>query len=170
MIRPLSAIAMFGFAAAVLAVTVQVDTAQAPGNKACALVTDADLQAALGAKVSLKPGSLGAAQICSGQTAGVSVMVRFFTRTGDPAGNREQAGIDAIKKMGAQVDVKTAGGITCMTAVPPANMAAMGFGTTCTVTSKAPNFAVIEIRATAQKDMVPIDKLRPVADKMASRF
>jgi hypothetical protein len=72
--------------------------------------------------------------------------------------------------LGAQVDVKTSGGIMCMTAVPPEKMAAMGFGTTCTVTSKAPTFAVIEITAKTQKDMVSMERLRAVAEKMASRF
>jgi hypothetical protein len=85
----------------------------------------------------------------------------------DPTGKAEQAGIDAIRKMGAQVDVKTSNGIMCMPAVP---LATMGFGTTCTVTSKAPMFAVIEITAKTQMDMVPMEKLRAVAEKMTSRF
>jgi hypothetical protein len=49
-------------------------------------------------------------------------------------------------------------------------MAAMGFGTTCTVTIKSPTIAVIEITAKNQKDMVPMEKLRAVAEKMASRL
>jgi len=142
---------------------------QATGNKACGLVTESELQVALGAKVTLKPGSIGDVQTCAGETATARVLVRFFTRK-DQSGNAEQAGIDAIKKMGAQVDVKTSGGIMCMTAVPPQNLAAMGFGTTCTVTSKAPMFAVIEVTAKTQKDMVPMERLRAVAEKMATRF
>ena len=148
----------------------RVGMAQAPANRACGLVTDAEIQSALGSKVVLQAGSLGAVQTCAGQTESARVLVRFFMRTTDPSGNAEQAGIDAIRKMGAQVDVKASGGITCMTAVPPQNMVAMGFGTTCTVTSKAPMFAVIEVTAKTQKDMVPLEKLRPVAEKMASRF
>jgi hypothetical protein len=133
-------------------------------------VTGSELQSALGSNVTLKPSSIGEVQTCGGETQSARVLLRFFTRSGDPSGKTEQAGIDAIRKMGAQVDVKTAGGIMCMTAVPPANMAAMGFGTTCTVTSKAPTFAVIEITAKTQKDMVPMEKLRAVAEKMATRF
>ena len=144
--------------------------AQAPANQACGLVTDSELQSVLGAKVMLVPGSIGTAQTCSGEAPSARVLVRIFKRTGDPSGKTEQAGIDAIRKMGAQIDVKSAGGISCMTAVPPANMAAMGFGTTCTVTSKAPTMAVIEITAKTQKDMVSIEKLRPIAEKMATRF
>ena len=106
--------------------------------------------------------------MCSGQGASARVMLRLFTRAGAASGDTEKAGIEAVKKMGAQVDVKTANGITCMTTVPQANLAQMGFGTT--VTSKAPTFAVIEITAKTQKDMVPIEKLRTVAETMATRF
>src|SRR5262245_59022387 len=155
---------------ALIALGAVVVTAQTPAHKACALVTDAEIQSALGSKVTLRAGSMGDVQTCAGETPGARVLLRFFRRTTDRSGNVEQAGIDAFRKMGAQVDVKSSGGITCMTAVPPQNMAAMGFGTTCTVTSKAPTFAVIEITAKTQKDMVPMEKLRAVAEKMASRF
>ena len=69
--------------------------------------------------MALKAGSLGDVQTCSGETPSARVLLRFFKRITDPSGNAEQAGIDAIRKMRAQVDVKTSGGIVCMTAVPP---------------------------------------------------
>jgi len=144
--------------------------AQSTTGKACGLVTESEIQSVLGTKVNLKSGALGDVQTCSADAQTASMMLRLFKRTGDPSGAKEKAGIDAIKKMGAQVDVKTADGITCMTTVPPANLAQYGYGTTCTVTSKAPMFAVIEITAKAQKDMVPMDKLRTIAQKMATRF
>jgi hypothetical protein len=143
--------------------------AQTPAN-ACGLVTAAEFQGVLGGAVNLKSGAIGEVQVCSGEGQTGKVTVRFFKRTGDPSGAREQAGIEAVKKMGAQVDVTTSGGIMCMTIVPPAQMPAMGYATTCTVMSKAPTFAVIEISAKAQKDMVPIDKLRPIAERIATRF
>jgi hypothetical protein len=40
----------------------------------------------------------------------------------------------------------------------------------CTVMSKAPLFAVIEVKSKTQKDMIPMEKLRTVAEKMATRF
>jgi hypothetical protein len=168
MIRQARAMGVLGSAAVVIAMAVPAGTA--PANTACGLVTDSELQSALGAKVSLKPGSIGAVQTCAGATPSATVSLRLFKRTADPSGKTEQAGIAALRKMGAEVDVKTSDGITCMTAVPPPKMAAMGFGTTCTVTSKAPTFAVIEVAAKTQKDMVPIDTLRAVAEKMATRF
>ena len=157
-------------AAIIIATAGQAGLAQTPAGKACALVTDAELQSALGSRVALKPGSLGNVQTCSGESPNVTVSLRLLTTSKASDGSKEKAGIEAIKKMGAQVDVKTSGGIMCMTVVPPASKAAMGFGTTCTVTSKAPTYAVIEITAKTQKDMVPMEKLRAVAEKMASRF
>lgn len=71
--------------------------------------------------------------------------------------------------MGAQVEVKTFGPITCVAVVPPANLVEYGFGTTCTV-NKAPMFAVLEVTAKKKQEAVPIEKLRPLADKMAGRF
>ena len=144
--------------------------AQTSTSDACRLVTAAEFESVLGGKVTPQNASLGEVQMCSARAQAISATVRLFKRTGDPAGAKEQAGIEAIKKMGAQVEVKTSGGITCMTATPPANMPQMGYGTSCTITNKAPMFAVIETRATSQKDMVPMEKLRSVAEKMAGRF
>ena len=154
----------------VLVLGARTVTAQAPAANACGLVTASELQGVLGSTGKLTPGAIGGVQMCSGESATAKVMLRLFKRTDSASGNTEQAGIDAVKKMGAQVEVKTSGGITCMTMVPPANMAQMGFGTTCTVMSKAPMFAVIEVTAKTQKEMIPIDKLRGVAEKMATRF
>ena len=144
--------------------------AQTTTNKACGLVAESEVQSVLSAKVPLKNGAIGDVQTCSGETPTATMTIRLFRRMGDPAGAKEKAGIEAIKKMGAQVDVKTSGGVTCMTTVPPANMAQYGFSTSCTVTNKAPMFAVIEIQAKTQKDMAPMEKLRSVAEKMATRF
>lgn len=170
MIRSTSTLRIPIAAVALLALVDLASAAQSPANKACGLVTEPELEAVLGSRAPLKAGSIGDVQTCGGATPSAKVLVRFFRRTADPSGNVEQAGVDAIRKMGVQVDVKTSGGIMCMTAVPPASMAAMGFGTTCTVTSKAPVFAVIEVTAKTRADMVPMEALRAVAQKMANRF
>jgi hypothetical protein len=140
----------------------------APG--ACALVTESDVQSVLGTKVDLTPGSLGETQTCTGQNPAALVVVSLFTRTADSFEQREKVRIDALKTMGAQVDVKTSGGITCVTSVFPPNSTHHAFSTSCTVMSKAPKFAKIEVTAGAQKDMVPSEKLRTLAEKMATRF
>ena len=142
-------------------------------NKACELVTAGELEALLGAKVTVDGGggmpTAGGAEICSARSAPASVMLRLFKRTVDPSGAKENAGIEMAKKMGAQVDVKTFGPITCSSIVPPDTLAGYGFNTTCSVT-KAPMFAVIEVNAKAKKDMVAIERLHAIAEKMAGRF
>jgi hypothetical protein len=71
--------------------------------------------------------------------------------------------------MGATVQVKTFGPIVCSTMIPPANMRQYGYNTTCSVT-KGDVVAGVEIGARNRKDMVPIDKLRPLAEKLATRL
>jgi hypothetical protein len=147
--------------------------AEAQGNKACALASPAEIESLLGAKVAglNSPGSGGSnAQMCMGSSAKGSVMLRLARRktTGSP-GEAERKGLEIVKKMGAHVDLKTFGPITCSTIIPPKNLEAHGFNTTCTV-SKGDAIAGIEITTKIQADMVPIDKLRPLAEKMAGRF
>lgn len=60
--------------------------------------------------------------------------------------------------------------MTCSTLIPPAKMvAAIGFNTTCSILKNG-WVAAIEIGARAQQDLVPIDRLRPLAEKMTPRF
>lgn len=154
---------------------VALATQAAAANKACELLTASELQTALGATVTLKgdgaPGAAGL-ELCRGETPTAVVLLRLATGLNpgrDRSGATERAGIEAAKKRGAQVDVKIFGPITCSTIVPPANLAQYGFNTTCAVT-KPTAVAAIEVTAKSQKDMVAIDKLRVLAEKMAGRF
>lgn len=144
--------------------------AQTAAGNACSLVTDSELAPLLGGKVPLKSGSIGAVQTCSADGAAVSMLLRVFKRSGDPNGEREKAGVENMKKMGAQIEAKEFADMTCMTIVASASVPQLGYTTTCTLTKKAPMFAVIEIKAKSQKDMASIDKVRTVAEKMATRF
>lgn len=156
--------------------------ATAQTNKACALATAAELESVIGAKVSDLKGDAFSGhtgqgdvelQMCSGNTAKGTVVVRIGKRTGNSAGapsaDAARSGIEKMKKMGAQVDVKINGPITCSTIVPPKNLEQYGFNTTCSV-AKPPQVAAIEIQTKTRADMVPIEKLRPLAEKMAGRF
>jgi hypothetical protein len=147
-------------------------------NKACALATPGELTAALGATVSsLKPQEMtGTTQICLGSTSNAKVLLRVTQKSSDEGaedaksnGETERKGMEIMKKMGAQVDVKTFGPVTCSTITPPATMPESGYNTTCSYSQKT-GVAAIEITAKTQKDAVPIDKLRPLAEKMADRF
>jgi hypothetical protein len=146
-------------------------TALAADNKACGLATPSELESVLGSKVaglhgSSTPGS--DAQICSGNTPQAQVMLRIARRKEGSEG-KEAKGIEIAKKMGAQVDVKTYGAITCSSFIPPKSLEAHGFNTTCTV-KKGDTVAGVEITAKSRAEMVAIDKLRPLAEKMADRF
>jgi hypothetical protein len=137
-------------------------------GKACALATPAELETVLGAKATLAPSTMGTADVCSAKAGATAVVIRLVKRTGDPPSEKTaHAGVEAVKKMGATVETKTFGPIFCMAITPNAQMAAYGFTTTCTV-SKHPMYAVIEVNT--PKQGTPIDKLRPIAEKMSSRF
>jgi hypothetical protein len=137
-------------------------------GKACALATPAELETVLGAKATLVPGTMGAADICSAKAGASAVVIRLIKRAGDPPSEKTaHAGVEAVKKMGATVETKTFGPIFCMAITPSAQMAAYGYTTTCTV-SKHPMYAVIEVKT--EKQGMPMDKVRPIAEKMSSRF
>lgn len=138
-------------------------------GKACALITGAELESSLGGKATWgTPSTLpGGVDACSGASGPVTVTLRHFKRTGDPSGEKEKAGIEMMRKMGAKVEVQKAGPITCVALSPNAELAAYGFTTSCTA-AKAPMFAVIE--ATSRTGAIPIDRLRPLAEKMLTRF
>jgi len=151
----------------------EVDAADA--NKACGLLTPSELEGVFGGNVTLKggfsmPGEK--TEICAGEAPTTSVMLRLVTGLDpgrDRSGNKEKAGIELFKKMGAKVDVKTFGPIACSTIEPPVEQMQKGINTTCTVI-KDTAVAGIEVTAKSQKDMVSIDRLRPLAEKMAGRF
>ena len=155
---------------ALLMLGVMTGSAMAADSPACKLLTPAELEPVAGKLRAFTPmGGLPETNICtSSSTAGTRVMLRLAMRKagGD---SPEAKGIEAAKKMGAIVDVKTSGPITCSTIIPPKNLQAYGFNTTCTVV-KTGQVAGVEVTVKAQKDMVPIDKLRPLAEKMTGRF
>jgi hypothetical protein len=110
------------------------------------------------------------AQMCTAKSLKGTVMLRWAknkTKPGEPSAAAK--GVDAARDIGATVEVKTFGPITCSTMVPPANMNQYGYNTTCSVT-KRDAVAAVEIGVRFRKDMVPIDKLRPLAEKLAARF
>ena len=74
-----------------------------------------------------------------------------------------------IKKAGATVEVRKFGAITCMAVVPGGAYAEQmqRFSTTCTI-AKPPMFAVIEVMSLTER--TAIDRLRPLAEKMLTRF
>ena len=162
--------------ACIAAIVVVVTTPAAAADiKACDLLTPSELEAVLGAKVILKsdgtiPG--GKTEHCTGQAPAVAVMLRLVTGLDpgrDDLDSKEKKDIEMDKRMGAQVEVKTFGPVTCSTLIPSAKLAQKRYNTTCTV-NKDTAAASIEMNAKRRKDMISIEKLRPLAEKMAGRF
>ena len=131
------------------------------------IIVVAARESLVGKKVPMNGSAMGTAHICSGRTPAVSVMLRMAQRK--PGAGNEAAGAAAGEAMGFQVDVKTFGPITCSTMIPPKDKEMYGFNTTCSVL-KGTTVAAIEIKSKSRAAMVPIEKLRPVAEKMATRF
>lgn len=145
------------------------------GSKACGLLNASEIESAVGARVTLDPvpsSPGGKGDLCTGMFPDGTLMLRLATGLDsgrDRSGSKEKAGLEMMKNMGVQVEVKTFGPIVCSTLVPPAGKEQMGFNSTCTV-SKDTAVAGIEITAKNKAGMVPIEKLRSLAEKMAARF
>lgn len=166
-----------GAAACALALIspVEVPVKAAEGSKACNLVAPAELEAILGSSVTLNPSPSvpgGKGEFCDGKLKDGRLMLRLVSGLDpgrDRSGSKEKAGLEMMKHMGAQVEVKTFGPIVCSSLVPPPGKEQMGYNTTCTV-SKERALAGIEVTANSKTGMISIDKLRPLAEKMADRF
>jgi hypothetical protein len=161
--------------AGIITVNMQRTAEAADDNNACGLVTAPEIESVLGTNVTLKgsdamPG--GNTQICMGQASSARVMlllVRGVDPRRDRSGSKEKAGMEMMKQLGAQVEVKSFGPIVCSTLEPAADKQQMGYNTTCTV-NKDTAMAGIEITANKKNDMLSIEQVRVLADKMARRF
>ena len=153
----------------VLAFLAASSAASADSNKACDLATPAELEGLLGEAVKLTPqGAMEGGSICGGGNSKATVILRVARARGSTA-DAAKAGAEIARKSGTQVDIQTFGPMTCSTMIPPDNLKGYGFNTTCAVT-KDKSVAAIEVTSKKKADMVPIDKLKPVAEKMPSRF
>ena len=140
---------------------------RATDNQACKLLTAAELESVVGGKLFAFQGSAyRTGDMCTASSTNVTVMLRI---AGKEQANAAAKSVDMLRRMGARVDVKTFGLITCSTVTPPKDMQHYGFKTACSV-SKAAEVATVEVRARNQKNMVSIKELHPLADKMAGRF
>jgi hypothetical protein len=153
-----------------IAVTV-AGQAPATDNKACNLLTMAELEPVTGKLAPFKSAMATAeAQLCTARSSTGTVMLRWTKSKTKPGEHSAAAkGVEAARDMGATVEVKTFGPITCSTMIPPAKMNQYGYNTTCSVI-KGEAVAAVEVGARFKKDMVSMDKLRPLAEKLATRF
>ena len=141
--------------------------ALATDNRACKLLTAAELDPVVGGKLRAFQGSsYRTGDMCAASSTIAAVMLRLGKK--EPADAAAKS-MEMLRRMGARIKIKTFGPITCSTITPSKDMQQYGYKTTCSV-SKVAEVAAVEVRAKNQKDMVSIDALHPLADKMLSRF
>ncbi len=134
----------------------------------CKLLTLAEIESALGAKVTFAGSAQwGATPTCAGGSAAKHMSVMVMFAPGGKADDPKWA--DPLgKRIGAQLDVKRFGSaMLCSTLIPPKPGP---YSTQCLVVKKPTGMASIAILVPMQQDMVPIDKLHLLAEKMAGRF
>ena len=147
----------------------------------CSLLTPAEIESVVGAKLSGYGGnSAMSATIptCSGVMPNrASVMVMFAAgdaktaadpKWADPLGYLEQLGRQSANSVKAQFEAKRFGSsILCTALIPPKPGP---YSTQCMAVKKPTGMATITILVRAQEDMVPMDKLRVLAEKTLGRF
>jgi len=146
----------------------------------CKLLTAAEIESALGAKVTFAGSAQwGVTPTCAGGSAAkhMSVMLMFAPgdaakandpKWADPLGYLEQISRQSANSIKAQMEAKRFGSsILCTTLIPPKPGP---YSTQCMVVKKPTGMASIGILVPAQQDMVSMDKLRMLAEKMAGRF
>jgi hypothetical protein len=158
-------------------------------EKACSLLTPADLEGVLGTKLARPLAGTevpytkdadhdhdGSVLSCQGKAGARFVTVVFGTQPVTPEGRRRgeakvKAAEDKLVKAGYKIETKEFGGVRCWTMLPPPadTPGHAVFGSNCGGT-KGDYFYSISISATGKNDLIPIEKLKALADKAASRL
>ena len=147
--------------------------ATAQSRNPCTLLSKAEIESVVGGPISGLDGSnnLGGTQTCSGVVAKrMSVMLMYVTsnqKVADPMGYLEAESRKAANSIGAQMDVKKFGPILCTTLIPPKQGP---YSTQCMVIKPPSSMASIAVMVAKQQEMVSIDKLHILAEKMLRRF
>jgi hypothetical protein len=143
----------------------------------CKLLTPAEIESVLGMKVPrFTPGSVQGSNTltCNGDAGkGMSVGLMFAApkpgdpKIADPLAWIESYSRDSAKAIGAKLNMQRFGSsIICTQLITPKGGL---FNTQCYAV-KPPNTAAITVLAPTQQEMVSMDKLRPLAEKMLGRF
>jgi hypothetical protein len=143
----------------------------------CKLLTPAEIESVLGIKVpKFTHGSVQGSNTvtCNGDAVkGTSVGMMFAApkpgdpKIADPLSWIESYSRDSAKAIGAQLNMQRFGSsIICTQLITPKQGL---FNTQCYAV-KPPNMAAVTALVPTQQEMVPMDKLRPLAEKMLGRF
>lgn len=143
----------------------------------CKLLTPAEIESVLGIKVSrFTHGSVQGSNTvtCNGDAVkGMSVGMMFAApkpgdpKIADPMSWIETYSRDSAKAIGAKLNVQRFGSsVICTQLITPKGGP---FNTQC-YAIKSPNLATVTVLVPTQQEMVSMDKLRPLAEKMLGRF
>ena len=113
---------------------------------------------------------------CQGKVGARFVTVVFGTQRVTPEGRRRgeanvKAAEEKLLKAGYSIESKEFGSVRCWTMLPPPGdkSGLTVFGTNCSGT-KGDYFYSISISATGKTDLIPIERLKALADRAASRL
>jgi len=143
----------------------------------CKLLTPAEIESVLGVKVpKFTHGSVQGSNTvtCNGDAVkGMSVGMMFAApkpgdpKIADPMSWIETYSRDSAKAIGAQLNMQRFGSsIICTQLITPKQGL---FNTQCYAV-KPPNMTAVTVLVPTQQEMVSMDKLRPLAEKMLGRF
>src|SRR5215831_12962580 len=167
-------IAVFAFVllASVLQAAAQVDP--------CKLLTAAEIESVLGIKVSrFTHGSVQGSNTvtCNGDAVkGMSVGTMYAPpkpgdpKIADPLSWIETYSRDSAKAIGAKLNVQRFGSSIICTQLITSKGALGGLFNTQCYAVKPPNMEAVTALVPTQQEMVSMDKLRPLAEKMLGRF
>lgn len=143
---------------------------------ACKLLSAGEIGVVVGEKVTFLPAVTP--ELCNIQIGnGPDALKVHFGKKTKPSKEAEEytkQGEEMIKKKGIKTTIEKHGNTTCTTSAPPAQPKKISspfdlYNTTCIV-DKGELQLVLMIYRTSEKKMVPISKLRPLAEKAASRL
>jgi hypothetical protein len=137
---------------------------------ACALLKPDEIRAALGGEQgAFTASNVGALAMCRGQSGRYAVLIRSAASSKQTSTDAAKQGIEAMRKMGAQVDVKTEGDLTCMTLVAPAAAPQLGVNTTCTI-ARGGHLTGVEVTGPAGTPLAGMDVVRGLVEKAVGRL
>ncbi|MBZ5555472.1 MAG: hypothetical protein LAO21_22415 [Acidobacteriia bacterium] len=156
------------------------------GPKACSMLTVSELEEVMGAKITsstegdipYKKGASsdheGTLMTCHWKMGARSVSLVYstgpVTAEGKKQGeNKIKASEEALRQEGYKVDKKDFGNMKCSTMVAPVQQTVKQFSTSCG-TEKGRMFVTVSASASGQGDLVPMEKIKTLTEKAASRL
>ena len=141
-------------------------------SKACDLTSPEEVQATIGAKVTLKGSDPlpNGTEVCVGKAGVTTVTIRLHPKKDDAERDKEIERVDALQKAGAGVDTRKVGSTNCMEIRPGGKATRQAYTTTCTTvsTQRAPRYIVLEVSNPSQS--FEMRKIAPLADSIAARL